>query len=121
MLEVFSEMVTGGGLQAEEQFPAVRSRPPDTFFVRLSAGNGILMSVTAFFPRRARRLWTGLLSCAVGLALCAGSADAQVYDGNAIMRQPMRENLCALTFDDGPSRYTPHILDVLLAGRERRC
>ncbi len=71
------------------------------------------MSVTAFFPRRARRLWTGLLSCAVGLALCAGSADAQVYDGNAIMRQPMRENLCALTFDDGPSRYTPHILDVL--------
>ncbi|MDM8216100.1 polysaccharide deacetylase family protein [Desulfovibrio piger] len=71
------------------------------------------MSVTAFFPRRARRLWTGFLSCAVGLTLCAGSAGAQVYDGNAIMRQPMRENLCALTFDDGPSRYTPHILDVL--------
>ena len=71
------------------------------------------MSVTVFFPRRVRHLWAGLLSCLAGLTLCAGSAGAQVYDGNAIMRQPMRENLCALTFDDGPSRHTPHILDVL--------
>ena len=38
---------------------------------------------------------------------------ARVVDGNAIMDQPMRENLCALTFDDGPSPYTPQLLDVL--------
>ena len=65
------------------------------------------------FPRRIRRLWIGVFSCLAGLTLCAATAWPQVYDGNAIMRQPMRENLCALTFDDGPSRYTPHILDVL--------
>lgn len=65
------------------------------------------------FPRRIRRLWIGIFSCLAGLTLCAATAWPQVYDGNTIMRQPMRENLCALTFDDGPSRYTPHILDVL--------
>lgn len=38
---------------------------------------------------------------------------ARVYDGVSIMHASMQENLCVLTFDDGPSRNTPHILDVL--------
>lgn len=69
-------------------------------------------TAVASLPRK-RRLAGALASCLVTLGLYTGTAGAQVYDGNAIMRQPMRENLCALTFDDGPSRHTPHILDVL--------
>lgn len=38
---------------------------------------------------------------------------AIVMDGNRIMDQSMDENLCALTFDDGPSPNTPHLLDLL--------
>lgn len=38
---------------------------------------------------------------------------AAIMDGNRIMDQPMGENLCALTFDDGPSRNTPELLDML--------
>ncbi|WP_297261335.1 polysaccharide deacetylase family protein [uncultured Desulfovibrio sp.] len=38
---------------------------------------------------------------------------AVVYDGSSISRQQMRENLCALTFDDGPSRNTSRLLDML--------
>lgn len=38
---------------------------------------------------------------------------AGVVDGNVIMDQSMTENLCALTFDDGPSRNTPQLLDLL--------
>lgn len=47
------------------------------------------------------------------LHLMAFSAQAEVIDGNRIMDQRMSENLCALTFDDGPSRYTEHLLDML--------
>lgn len=36
-----------------------------------------------------------------------------VISGNRIMDQPMEENLCALTFDDGPSINTEHLLKVL--------
>lgn len=39
----------------------------------------------------------------------------RVYDGGRIIDQPMRENLCALSFDDGPSTNTPQILDILAA------
>lgn len=52
----------------------------------------------------------------LGFVLCAvsaWSATPTVVDGNYIMDQPMAENLCALTFDDGPSRNTPHLLDML--------
>lgn len=42
-------------------------------------------------------------------------ARAEVVDGNHIMNQGMSENLCALTFDDGPSIYTPQLLDMLEA------
>lgn len=38
---------------------------------------------------------------------------AVVYDGSIISRQQMQENLCAITFDDGPSRNTGRLLDML--------
>lgn len=44
---------------------------------------------------------------------CINAACAAVVDGNRIMDQHMGANLCALTFDDGPSRYTPALLDAL--------
>jgi len=58
-----------------------------------------------------RRIWLAAFCLAVGVA--ALPAQARVVDGNVIMDQPMRENLCALTFDDGPSINTPHLLDML--------
>ena len=54
-----------------------------------------------------------LVACFLALGLAAQSAQARVVEGNVIMDQPMRENLCALTFDDGPSINTPHLLDML--------
>lgn len=45
--------------------------------------------------------------------VCHTLAYGTPVDGNRIMDQPMNENLCALTFDDGPSRYTPQLLDTL--------
>jgi peptidoglycan/xylan/chitin deacetylase (PgdA/CDA1 family) len=47
------------------------------------------------------------------LILAALPAAAGVVDGSVIMDQRMNENLCALTFDDGPSCFTPHLLDLL--------
>ena len=41
------------------------------------------------------------------------SADFTPYMGAQITSQRMGENLCAITFDDGPSVYTPHLLDML--------
>ena len=54
-----------------------------------------------------------LAACCFAVGLAAQSAQARVVEGNVIMDQPMRENLCALTFDDGPSINTPHLLDML--------
>ena len=54
-----------------------------------------------------------LAACFFAVGLAAQSAQARVVEGNVIMDQPMRENLCALTFDDGPSINTPHLLDML--------
>lgn len=45
--------------------------------------------------------------------IVSSEANARVVDGNKIMDQDMGENLCALTFDDGPSIYTPALLDML--------
>ena len=58
-----------------------------------------------------KRLWLAVFCLAVGVA--AQPVQARVVGGNTIMDQPMRENLCALTFDDGPSINTPHLLDML--------
>ena len=54
-----------------------------------------------------------LAACFFAVGLATQSAQARVVEGNVIMDQPMRENLCALTFDDGPSINTPHLLDML--------
>ena len=58
------------------------------------------------------RAW-GLIVALALLSLSPTGARAGVIDGNRIMDQRMSENLCALTFDDGPSRYTGHLLDML--------
>ncbi len=47
------------------------------------------------------------------LLFATHECNALVVDGNRIMDQDMGENLCALTFDDGPSNFTPHLLDML--------
>lgn len=52
-----------------------------------------------------------LLFCAALFMPCFVSA--AVLDGNRIMDQRMPENLCALTFDDGPSLNTPSLLKML--------
>lgn len=54
-----------------------------------------------------------LAACCLAVGLAAQSAQALVIDGSVIMDQPMRENLCALTFDDGPSANTPQLLETL--------
>ena len=58
-----------------------------------------------------KRIWV-LVFCALA-GITALPAQARVVDGNVIMDQPMHENLCALTFDDGPSVNTPKLLDTL--------
>lgn len=57
-----------------------------------------------------KRLVLGLYFC-----MFAGIAPvfADVFDGNRIMDQRMDENLCVLTFDDGPSKNTADLLDML--------
>lgn len=45
--------------------------------------------------------------------LASTEVHAAVVDGSRIMDQDMTENLCALTFDDGPSVNTPTLLDML--------
>lgn len=63
--------------------------------------------------------WNSLivLLCLVAMPPLGGiaCAAAVVYDGPSISRQQMRENLCAITFDDGPSRNTGRLLDMLSA------
>ena len=58
------------------------------------------------------RAWGLSLALAL-LSLLPAATPAAVIDGNRIMDQRMSENLCALTFDDGPSRHTGHLLDML--------
>lgn len=43
----------------------------------------------------------------------ASPATARVLDGQAILRQAGNANLCAVTFDDGPSQFTGQLLDSL--------
>ncbi|MBQ7738080.1 MAG: polysaccharide deacetylase family protein [Desulfovibrionaceae bacterium] len=47
------------------------------------------------------------------LVLGTYNVEARVIDGGEMTEQPMEENLCALTFDDGPSIFTPQLLDML--------
>lgn len=54
-----------------------------------------------------------LFNAAFFVMISAASAQAAVVDGSKIMDQDMSENLCALTFDDGPSPNTPLLLNML--------
>ncbi len=47
------------------------------------------------------------------ILFAAANCQSAVVDGNRIMDQRMPENLCALTFDDGPSLNTNELLDML--------
>lgn len=58
------------------------------------------------------RAWGLALTLAL-LPLFPATVMGAVIDGSRIMDQRMGENLCALTFDDGPSRHTGHLLDML--------
>lgn len=87
--------------------------------------NRILSQKTRFLTH-SRRVWhraetsfpigklygCGLLCCLLILTPMF-SARAGIVDGSHIMDQPMAENLCALTFDDGPAPTTPRLLDML--------
>lgn len=57
-----------------------------------------------------KRTWGLVLALTL---LLPAACEAAVIDGNRIMDQRMSENLCALTFDDGPSRHTGQLLDML--------
>lgn len=65
------------------------------------------------------RVCASALLCA-GLLLSAVNASANgagtVVDGRAILRMSKGSDLCALTFDDGPSTHTARLMDIL---RER--
>lgn len=55
-----------------------------------------------------------MVICVFGLlAALPALAQARMVGGDAIMDQDMEENLCALTFDDGPAPTTPILLDML--------
>lgn len=54
-----------------------------------------------------------LIFGAIIFIFASSLSHARVVGGNIIMDKPMDENLCALTFDDGPSQNTPALLDML--------
>lgn len=65
--------------------------------------------------------WSGaatllLFVCAPALATGPGRGGTSVVDGATLYRVGQAGNLCAVTFDDGPSRHTGRLLDLL---RER--
>ena len=65
------------------------------------------------------RVCASALLCA-GVSLFPGNASANgagtVVDGRAILKMSKGSNLCALTFDDGPSSHTERLMEIL---RER--
>ena len=65
------------------------------------------------------RVCASALLCA-GVSLFPGNASADgagtVVDGRAILKMSKGSNLCALTFDDGPSSHTERLMEIL---RER--
>ena len=47
--------------------------------------------------------------------LLISATSCMAYSGNDFLRAMDEPGLCALTFDDGPSRYTSHLLDMMAA------
>lgn len=62
-----------------------------------------------------RRISVPTLIVCVGILFFYGSARSAepIVDGKAILALSRGSNLCALTFDDGPSRHTARLLDIL--------
>ena len=62
------------------------------------------------------RVCASALLCA-GVSLFPGNASADgagtVVDGRAILKMSKGSNLCALTFDDGPSSHTERLMEIL--------
>ena len=59
------------------------------------------------------RLWLLFTCCLVPSVFTLPANAVQVADGMTLLRQKMPANYCALTFDDGPGRYTATLLDLL--------
>ena len=55
----------------------------------------------------------GCMTLAALFPAAASPVEAKVLDAVAIMHQPASNNICAITFDDGPTSFTGHLLDSL--------
>ena len=77
--------------------------------------------VQCFLLILSRSLPTWVLVCILPVVAGAESAPPPqaarhpVMDGMSLIRQGIAGNMCALTFDDGPSQYTSQLLDTLKA------
>lgn len=62
-----------------------------------------------------RRMCFPTMIVCVGILFFYGTARSAepIVDGKAILALSRGSNLCALTFDDGPSRHTARLLDIL--------
>lgn len=71
-----------------------------------------------FSPTLFRRRVAAPLICAVFFFIfatpgAASSSEYEIVDGKALLNLGWGDNLCAVTFDDGPSRHTPRLLEIL--------
>lgn len=63
-------------------------------------------------------LCAGVLFLSAGPVLAAGPEETagpqvEVLDGRTLFKLGWGDDLCAITFDDGPSRHTPRLLEIL--------
>ncbi len=100
---------------------------PLLFRLLKPGGLPVRAAVFAFGARLGLGLGLGLLACLICLGGGAAPARAEggaelkavrgspISDGLELMRLGISNNMCALTFDDGPSAYTAELLDTLAA------
>lgn len=63
-----------------------------------------------------RKLFQSGVSALLLFVYATGAGQAEAFiDGAAMHRIGEAENLCSLTFDDGPSKHTERLLDILAA------
>ena len=96
------------------QVQIVSSLPIETQYPTLQAlyHARTIMSLNALYRKHTFSLFLCLSFVLVFLS-CSSPAESRVIGGSDMMDQDMEENLCALTFDDGPSIFTPQLLDML--------
>ncbi len=96
-----------------------KNRNRDIFDNLFIAGTLMILDRIPHMPGHKRpvfvfEFWRCILCVAIlGIAIGCAPVNAAVVDGSRIMDQAMNENLCALTFDDGPGPYTAELLDKL--------